>query len=244
MLTIIPDSPKTIIYKRFAEGLQEAFVAKGIYHVLTFSAALVASNVVNGTVGVTALTATTYATSSDATLAALATKIAAVPGVKKVEIVENTGTTADDRILHVYPEDQAQGISLTGFAVTAGASQATIAVTTVDARIKTGMPVEIDSTDGEVKPVTAASHDLNCIGMALKDADAGEMVAIQARGTAIIFVQANGAIVAGAPVKYSGYDTATGYNKASSDTVAVASQWGWAIEAAADGATLRILVKG
>lgn len=97
-------------------------------HTLTFSAALVASNVVTGSVNGHTLPPTTYATSSAATLSALATAIAAIEGVASASVSDLVVTVT---AASGYP------LALADFAVADGASQATVAtaVTTPGATI-------------------------------------------------------------------------------------------------------------
>lgn len=90
---------------------------------LVFSADLVSSNSVAGTVNGTALTATVYATSHAATMAAIATKIEAIDGVASATV-----GGANDRTITVLAED-GTAISASGFVVTLGASQATVTQT-------------------------------------------------------------------------------------------------------------------
>jgi hypothetical protein len=88
---------------------------------LTFSAATVTGNVINGQVNGTAVGPITWATSDAATLTAVAAAIAAVPGVASAtvagEVITVTGAVG-------------YSLTLSGFAVTGGASQPNVAIAT------------------------------------------------------------------------------------------------------------------
>lgn len=91
---------------------------------ITFSGSIVTSNSIAGTVNGEELTATVYATSSSATLDALAAKIAAVEGVASATV---------DTLTITVTAEAGYTLSLTGFAVTLGASQATVTIATTTA---------------------------------------------------------------------------------------------------------------
>lgn len=88
---------------------------------LTFSGVLVTSNVVNGTVAGVALSPTTFATDSPTTMGVIAGKIAAVTGVASA-VVDGTGLIITITMLG------STAAAVTGFVVTAGAGQATVAM--------------------------------------------------------------------------------------------------------------------
>lgn len=98
------------------------------FKLLTFSASLVASNVINLSINGTAISPVTFASSNDATVAAVATALAGLTGVGSASVVQNG--SADHSILLISLADSAR-LDLTAGAVTAGASQATIAYTDV-----------------------------------------------------------------------------------------------------------------
>jgi hypothetical protein len=242
-LTLMGDTtPATKIYKHESHKLHIAAKAEGKYATLTFDAALVSLNVVNGTVNGTAIAAVTYGTDSDTTMAAVAEAIAACPGIKLAVVTEVAGGATDDRVIVVVNEATDTVPSLTGFAVTLGASQAGVVAATVDKNIKQGMPVMMNSS-GNLEPATAATIDLSSIGIAIMDGFQGKEVAVAARGYVVLRCEANAAITAGAPVKFVSYNTTTGYSKVDDDTVTTASQMGWALEAAAQGDIFDVLVK-
>lgn len=241
----ISSTPAAEFFKRNMYILAHSFVSQGIYYTLTFSAALVASNTINGVVGASAINQVTYGTSSDATMAAIATEIESMPGVKSADVVTVAALTTDDRVIEVVPLDQTSGINLSAWAVTNGASQATITVAQVDRRLRLGMPVELDSVnEGEVKPATAATIDLNSIGYATLNGEAGDEIAIALRGSVIIRAKADGVDITPGPVVYTGYDYVEDRNKVNQTSPTVANCYGWALEAASSGSDVMVLVKG
>ena len=243
-MELISNTPAGTFFKKNMQILAEAFTSQGIYHTLTFSAALVASNVINGNVGTNAIAAVTYATSSDATMVAIADAIAAMPGIASATVVSGGALATDDRVIEVTPIDQVNGVSLSGFVVTLGASQATVTVATVDRRIRKGMPVELDSVnEGEIKPATTATMDLTSIGISAHDAEAGEEVAVICRGNAILVCKASGGALVPGPVRYVSYDYTNGRIYVDQTSVTAANCYGWAIESAAQDADIKVLVK-
>ena len=220
---------KTIILKLASHILTNTFTQDGLKYTITLDADLVASNVITGYVGGSQVQRT-YATSHAATMTAYAADIAALAGVKSASV-----TSA--RVITVYAKDQVSGLSVVGFAVTAGASQAGVVVAQVDNRIKPGQPVELMST-GKVAPVTASTADLTNIGYALDPAQNDpngnakdpQQVTIALRGCGMI-IKAEFSIVSGlvGPVAYAGFNPVTGYTKVTSTSVTVANQIGWAL---------------
>ena len=93
------------------------------FKTLTFSAALVASNVINLSINGNAINPVTYASSNDATVAAVSAELADLEGVGFANVV-NAGSN-DRSIILASLADSAR-LDLTAGAVTAGASQADI----------------------------------------------------------------------------------------------------------------------
>lgn len=99
---------------------------------ITFSAALVASNVYDLTINGTPISSVTYATSNDATLAAIATAIEAVDDyVQDAFVIPVSGGSTNDRVIVIIPRSGVN-LSLSASAVTLGASQATTTITSVN----------------------------------------------------------------------------------------------------------------
>ncbi len=111
-----PDTPNSVRLPRRTVGL------------LVFSADLIASNVVNGSVNGEAIDPVTYASSHDATMDAVVAAIAALDGVKRAELDESD---TDSRTIAIEVLDA--DIVLASWAVTLGSSQATIATATTGA---------------------------------------------------------------------------------------------------------------
>lgn len=235
---------KTIFLKERNHAIHEEFDVVGLYHLLTFDAALVTANTINGFVGGSAIPQVTFATDSDTTMAAIAAAIAAIPGVKEAHVIEVAAGVSNDRVIHVTPENGATGISLTGFAVTNGASQAGIVASTVNSNIYKGMPVEINTTSGKIQPVTQASAQTNQIGIALHDAVEGETCTVVLNGTTMVYGQFGITSGLPGPVKWVSHDTATGYSAYSSTSVTAANQSGWALDAGTSvGDVTRVILK-
>lgn len=239
-ITIIGGTSQTAILKHESHKLHHSFPVTGKKTVITFDAALVASNVVNGKIDGESIAAVTYATSSDATMAAVAAAIAAMPGVKSAAVVPAGAGLV--RVIEVISTTRNAYNSATSFAVTGGASQAGIVITTVDSAIKQGMPVELNATTGKLQPVTTATASTTLLGIALHPSEADEVCTVMCMGMAVVEGQASGAVTPG-PVKYDGYDTATNRVKYSSDTVTATNMVGWATAAADDTDIVEVIVK-
>lgn len=102
---------------------------------LTFDAALVTANVVNGKVNGRSIDAITFATDNNTTMTALAAEIAQHEGVQSV-VASDVGSVGYNNTLTITGEPEFV-LALTGFVVTAGASQATITPATTTAAAET-----------------------------------------------------------------------------------------------------------
>lgn len=235
---------KTIFLKERNHAIHEEFDVVGLYHLLTFDAALVTSNTIDGFVGGSAIAQVTFATDSDTTMAAVAAAIGAIPGVKEAHVIEVAAGTTNDRVIHVTPENGATGISLTGFVVAAGASQAGVVASTVNSNIYKGMPVEINTTSGKIQPVTASAAQTNQIGIALHDAVEGETCTVVLKGTTMVYGEFSITSGLPGPVKWVAHNTTSGYSKYSSTSVTAANQSGWALDSGTSiGDVTRVILK-
>lgn len=220
--------------------IHEEFEVEGLTYTVTFSAALVASNTIDGYVGGNAIAQVTYATSSDATMAAIAVQIALMPGVKSATVV-NAGTS--DRVIIVTPTDQVAGIGITGMVVAAGASQATVAVAAVNKKIYPGMPVELNATSGKIQPATAATASTTHIGIALHTAVEGQLCTVAMHAKCIIYARSADALAYG-PVAYSSYDAVNLYNKVTDTSVTATNIIGWTLDTTTGAdETVRVALK-
>lgn len=138
-------------------------------HVMTLSAALVASNVFNATINGVGITPVTFATSSDATLSAIAVALAAHADITSASVVTVTGTTADDRSIIFYSDKNAVELVLTGFAITLGVSQATVTVTSIGALVDTASNVGLFGIQSKYEGV-----DYNNLTLVISDATNGD----------------------------------------------------------------------
>jgi hypothetical protein len=132
------------------------------YFDVIFSANLIASNSVAGTVNGVSLTATVFATSNAATLAAVAVKIAAVAGV--------AGATALTNSIRVYPSSADGIVALTSFAVTLGASQATVTYGAGSVNSAVGTSVLMVNLDGSATDILIVSNTVAAVRTALNAA--------------------------------------------------------------------------
>lgn len=239
-------TPKGAIHKLMSHVVTEGFLQDGLNYTITFSVDFVASNSTTGVIGTTPI-ANVFATSHAVTFNALVALIAAVEGVRKV--VGNSTT----RVITIYPLDQVKGIAVTGFATTGGAGQPTATIASVDNRVKPGMPVEI-MADGAIKPATAATYDLNSIGIALDKAESApskdeakqpETITVALRGSgAVCNCRAAIASLLRGPVAFVAFDHVNGMATVTSTSVTVANQMGWAMDAGTNiGDVVRVLMK-
>ena len=106
--------------------------------------------------------------------------------------------------------------------------------------VKTGQPVKLDPT-GTIVPAGAAETNVNIIGIAIMDGAAGDTVTVMTKGYAIIWCEAEGAVVAG-PVK-TGTGMGTTYLQVTDDTVGDANAFGWCLDAVADTMECRVLIR-
>lgn len=226
---------KNVFYKGVeAHKLHHAFPVADRRIFITYSADFVASNSIAVTIDGVAITPEVYATSHAATFAALVT---AIDGLSTVESATGNATT---RVITIIPVEQDVDVTASG-AVTLGASQATTTIVTNTNDIFKGMPVMLDS-DGSVKRVESSAN-LTCIGYAIMDGVAGDVITVALKGIAIVEALSADAIVPG-PVAYSSYDTTAEKLKFTDTSVTATNIMGWAIDTAdsADDAILVILI--
>jgi len=115
----------------------------------------------------------------------------------------------------------------------------------VQTKVSAGQPVMLH-TNGKIKPWDGTSEH-TCIGVSLHTIDptdtaqANKRCTVKTRGFVIIEAIADGAMTTG-PVKYTGVD-ANGMAKYSSAAVTITNCVGWSLEAVADTARFKIMVK-
>ena len=99
-------------------------------------------------------------------------------------------------------------------------------------------------TAGTVDEAVAATARINVIGIAMQDADAGELVTVMMKAFAVIFMEcATDSLVAG-PVKIhtNGYNATTGYTEVDDDSVDDTDIVGWALEGGDDGDVVPVAI--
>ncbi len=99
--------------------------------ILTFSGALVASNVINGTVNGVALSPITYASSDSATLGAIGAAIVAALAAQTPTVVATAVVDATNHLIKITRTTPNQTCALTAFVVTLGAGQVTASYSVV-----------------------------------------------------------------------------------------------------------------
>lgn len=116
-----------VTYRPKAEN--DSYIIESTGQVITFSAALVTSNVINMKVNGVAMTAVTFATDNDTTLAAIATQLL----TQFSSVLEATIGAARNgtRAINIVPKGANSTVVISDVVVTAGASQATATVAEV-----------------------------------------------------------------------------------------------------------------
>jgi hypothetical protein len=105
--------------------------------------------------------------------------------------------------------------------------------------LKIGQPVVLEIAGTVDLAADGDGPDL-VIGIAVQDADAGELVTVMMRGHAIIFCEWKAASSNAGAVTYDAYNAVTGYVEVDDDTVGVTNMWGWALDAGEDGDITRV----
>ena len=107
--------------------------------------------------------------------------------------------------------------------------------------IKRGQPVVLETVGTVDIAADGDTPDL-IIGVAMQDADAGELVTVMLRGYAIIFCEWKAAASVAGAVTFDAYNAVSGYNEVDDDTVTWANMWGWALDAGGDGEITRVVL--
>ena len=109
------------------------------------------------------------------------------------------------------------------------------------ASIKKGQPVKLSGAGEKIEQAGVGEANINIIGYAVHDGEAGDLVTIGMRAYAIIWAEAESAMVAG-PVKYDHYEVPTEAHRFEDGAVA-ADHTGWALDdAVAIGDQIRVAV--
>jgi len=105
--------------------------------------------------------------------------------------------------------------------------------------IKRGQPVILSGAGELIEEAGVGEANINIIGYAIHDGEAGELVTVGMRAYAIIWAEAQSQLVAG-PVKYQAYNVPTERHRFEDGAIA-ANHTGWALDdAAAIGDEIRI----
>lgn len=181
---------------------------------LEFDAALVASNSIAITIDGSAATPTVFDTSNDNTLELFAANLAAHASVAKAEVVEVAGAVDNNRKVLVW---SASALTITGFAVTSGASQPNTTSTARTNKVRTTGGVDAFSISAK-----NAGADYNNVYVEIKDASNGNSSYFDV----IVAHQEDGEFIYARNIKITGNPTAGASNylqaiTASSDLVAI-----------------------
>lgn len=105
--------------------------------------------------------------------------------------------------------------------------------------IKRGQPLVLETVGTVDLAADGDGPDL-IIGVAMQDADAGELVTCMMRAYAIIFCEWKAASSVAGAVTYDAYNATTGYVEVDDDTVSTTNMWGWALDDGGDGDIVRV----
>lgn len=231
---------KSIFLNLLQDTLNLEFEAIGDIGVLTFSADLVAADVVTATINGQSISVT-YGTSHAATMTAIAAAITALSGAYNAKV---HGATS--RVISFLLADDTAAVSITNALVTnGGAGTAVVTSSVVSSRIYPGTPVILAGVGEKVAPAHLYEHlgisnaVVNCIGISIHEPVSGGLLTVATKSYAVIFGQASSSVAVG-PVDLSGHDTDTGYDKfvtgTSTGTV------GFALDSGSDGDVIRVLL--
>lgn len=235
---------KNIFLKSEEAIFSQEFTQDGLSFTITLSTALITGNVIAGNIGSAAVTAT-YATSGLATMQALAASIAAQSGVSSAVATSAT-------VITIVPKNQTDGVPVTGFTVTSGASQPTTVIATVNNKIRPGMDVML-LANGNIAQADATAMFQKCIGYAMDKATnlpdgpnapiIPAEITVALRGYAILTAEAAGALTPG-PVARSAYNWTSDNNVFTGSGVTDDTLAGWSLDTASNpGDLIRVILK-
>lgn len=233
---------KTLILKSESHKLHNEFEVDALKATITLSADLVSLNVVNGRVNGVAIAPVTFSADHDTTMDLLVAALEALDAVESASLTD----AANNRQITVYAADPNEVFVLSDFAVTAGASQATVTVATDTNNIHTSQPAKL-TTDGKVEPAGAAESPINVIGTSIHDGVGGELVTLSMKAYMIIWAVAGTANLNAGPVKLHStpYDSVNGNIQVDDDSVTTSNHYGWSLDAAENvGDEVRVAVAG
>ena len=141
------------------------------YTLITFSAALVASNKINANVNGVAMSEITYATSNANTLSLIATAISSMAGVA-------TAVVSGTRAVKVYASNALGNAAVTSVLVTSGASQATATITASSDISAIGATVLTSNLDGSATDYLTVSDSSSTINTRLNTANTSNSIQI------------------------------------------------------------------
>lgn len=233
------DLTKTIVLKHESHKLHQEFEVDALKATITFDADLVTSNTINGRINGVAIAEVTFLTDHDTTMDLLVTALEALASVNSVSLTDAT----DNRQLTVYALDEEAVFVLSEWVVAAGGGQAGTTTATDTNNIYRGHPAVL-TADGKVEPATSSHIKQKIIGISMHNSVGGEVVTIQMKAIAIVFMEcATDSLVAGpVAIHANGRNAVTGYLEVDDASVTHLNQLGWALDAGDDGDVIRVAI--
>jgi len=105
--------------------------------------------------------------------------------------------------------------------------------------VKRGQPLVLETVGTVDVAATNDTPDL-IIGVAMQDADAGELVTVMMRAYAIIFCEWKADTSLAGPVIYETFNATTGYNEVDDTSPDTTNMFGWALDNGDDGEITRV----
>lgn len=106
--------------------------------------------------------------------------------------------------------------------------------------IKRGQPVVLE-TAGTIDAAAANDTPDLILGIAMQDADAGELVTVMLKGFVILFCEWEADSSVAGPVTLGAYNATSGYNEVDDGTVTYINMFGWALDPGDNGEITRVI---
>lgn len=228
------------ILKSESQKLHQEFTVDDLKATITFSADLVTSNVVNGAINGVAIDAVTFTTDHDNTMDLLLAALEANDAVASASLTDAT----NNRQITVIAADPEALFILSGFAVTLGASQATVTTAQDSNNVYKSQPVKL-TVEGKIEPAGAAEAPMNVIGSSIHNGVGGDLVTVSMKSHMIVYAVAGTASLNAGPVKLHStpYNSSLGYVSVDDDSVSATNIYGWALDnATSAGDIVRVAV--
>jgi len=236
---MIGTETKSVFLNEF-DDLSLEFTASPSNGTITFGGDLVTSNKFNCQVNGVAIAEKTFVDTHDNMMTAIAAAIADLAGVKSATVSAARVITV---IMYNDPITNNPVLPyITNAKVTAGGGQAAVTTAVNTLSVFAGMPVKLAGSGENILPLGLGGSPVDMIGTVIVPPIDDEFVTVGMRASCVIWAQASGSVVPG-PVKYAGYDTATGYNKVDDGSVTYADHIGWILDSGSDGDLVRLAIR-